>query len=526
MMTQATEDLFDNLWCVARAVRAVTNMVVPISFANELRDAAVDDGAKLDRWAESTRKLIEAFGLKHPDLGADCRAWLEERERARWKGEGSYAPPLLLRRHEDLKALITALPNDLTKAQELAGAMYRQEPTSLITAYVRANRTRFEKSLRAADPKLVTKMLEEWDCHHAYERYRLLRSVGERASRAELIGLQDEIREEVEQLGRRMAATQDLKYLPTSREQLLYLWLCSRDNGLKAATFAAGRRLSQQISRWQQPNGSWHDYRRAERSPVDAPGLAAIMLCLTSAYGDPEEVRDSIATGVGRLLSQQRSDGAWSWLVDDEAPCWMATTVALDTIKTAGPTDTDAAERATKWLLANQHPLGGWPAFAGLSDASSLVVVLETLETDPVSIHNLDRMLRLSREMLFKSEELYSGGQTVDLQLAVIAAHHACEMFLYGYFLTLEPQETFVASDGRTIGLSVALGTLEQRLRSEDRLSGRLPHRQQVQQLSTARDLITHRGLTVSASDAATHLASARGFIAHHSRDLLGTSLV
>src|SRR5262249_30251783 len=161
-----------------------------------------------------------------------------------------------------------------------------------------------------------------------------------------------------------------------------------------------------------------------------------------------------------------------------------------DAVKAAAASRGAAVEQASAWLLAQQDPLGGWPDLRGFSQAAALVVALETLEADPVSIHKLERMMRLAREMLFKSEELRGGGQTVDLQLAVIAAHHACEMFLYGYFLALEPQEVFVGQDGRTIGLTAALGALQQRLTREGRLSGALPHRQQVQQLSSARDLI------------------------------------
>lgn len=522
---RTTDKIFDDLFVFAQTVRRVANFsAIPAAFGR--LSAAQADPDKPAVIAEAVGKIIKASGLTHPDLQEDCRAWAAEQASKGWEMGEAIAPSLLLQRYNELKAEAGSLPNDLMKAQAFIAAMYRNAPSPMVIAYVHANRDRFRETISTTDEKLISNELENGDYAHPYERYRLLRSLPRQASHTEIEVLQDEIRGEFEQLARDMAVLAPPDWLPTSDAQLGYLWLCSRDNGLKAATFGAGRRLAVQLSRWQQPNGSWLGYRRNQAIGVESPALSATMLCLIAVYGDPEQGQHVLTTGVNRLVSNQRSDGSWSWLADDEKSDTLATLIALDALKAAATSLEGAVERASDWLLAGQDPLGGWPDIKGFAQATALVIALETLEADSVSIHNLERMMRLAREMLFKSEELRGGGQTVDLQLAVIAAHHACEMFLYGYFLTLEPQETFVGQDGRTIGLSAALGALQQRLVRDGRLSGALPHRQQVQQLSSARDLITHRGFTVSSADAAVHIAAARRFISHHSKELLGVPLV
>jgi hypothetical protein len=184
-------------------------------------------------------------------------------------------------------------------------------------------------------------------------------------------------------------------------------------------------------------------------------------------------------------------------------------------------------QRAEAWVVSQQHPLGGW-TFRGFEQTFLLVLGVEALAGKPTSFHNVNHLLRLSREMLFKSLELLNQADTVDYQLAVIAAHNACEMFLYGYFLSLSPEEQYVQSNGQTIGLTQALGKLQERLREDGILprTRTLPHRQQVQQLSTVRDGIVHRGAAVSGADARTHVEAAQRFISAHSEQLLGAPFI
>ena len=294
----------------------------------------------------------------------------------------------------------------------------------------------------------------------------------------------------------------------------------------RAALFSSGRRLAHELLRWQQPTGRWHYWWYHNRQDVASPGLTALMMAFCTVFADPEEHSEALSKGLNSLLRDQLACGAWSWLSEDTTADTLATVAALDTLKRHSPTDSvSAAEAATDYLLNCQTELGGW-TFDRMSWEMSSVLAVEIIEATYVGANELAQFLRHAKEMLYKAEELSGARATVDLQLAVIAAHHACEIFLYGCFSRLDPQETYIGADGRTVGLSAAMSILERRLKADSALSGALPHRQQVQHLATARDAITHRGITVSSADTKAHVSAARRFIDHHSRSLLGNSIL
>ena len=77
----------------------------------------------------------------------------------------------------------------------------------------------------------------------------------------------------------------------------------------------------------------------------------------------------------------------------------------------------------------------------------------------------VEGLLSLARDLMFKSEELAASNDQVDIQLSVIAAHHAAELFSYGVLTAFNPPVSFTRNDGKTVGLREALGLLEARLR-------------------------------------------------------------
>jgi hypothetical protein len=310
-------------------------------------------------------------------------------------------------------------------------------------------------------------------------------------------------------------------------DEIWCLLFASRHQSLISTVHSPARRLVNRLMRWQTAEGWWvYDHERR-------PGyyLTATILYGLAVFGDQldDAVRNGLRVGLRWLADAQTATGGWPIADRDGAAEGdvLTTAVAMDLLRRADE-ESFALEiaRGEAFLLSQQTTVGFW-IFP--SDPVGLMhVVLECLGRDLPPIQQREGLLSLARDLMFKAEELARSSDQVDIQLCVIAAHHAAELFTYGVLTAFDPPVSFTRNDGKTVGLREALGLLEGRLRLARELDAGqgLPLRDQLQLLANSRDAIVHQGQIVSATQARAQIVHARRFLERQSLARLGHQLL
>jgi hypothetical protein len=132
-----------------------------------------------------------------------------------------------------------------------------------------------------------------------------------------------------------------------------------------------------------------------------------------------------------------------------------------------------------------------------------------------------------AKRLIVKSEQLCITGEASDAQLAVIAAYHGIEHFLYGVML-LDHLAEFHRADGKTIGFQDAIGEFQRMIKRRNIIkdSDGLPYRTQLMQMALERDNFIHQSTYISVFNAERHIECARRFVQRFDSVLLGFPLV
>src|SRR5205823_2562913 len=131
-----------------------------------------------------------------------------------------------------------------------------------------------------------------------------------------------------------------------------------------------------------------------------------------------------------------------------------------------------------------------------------------------------------SRRLIAKSEQLCISGGASDAQLAVVAAYHGVEHFLYG--MMLQDRKAEFHRDGKTIGFRpaiVAFETMAKRLNIIGQSEG-LPYKTSLMQMAQERDTFIHQSTYISISNAEGHVESVRNFVKLFDVRILGFPLL
>jgi hypothetical protein len=179
--------------------------------------------------------------------------------------------------------------------------------------------------------------------------------------------------------------------------------------------------------------------------------------------------------------------------------------------------------RGEKWIIEQQHELGFWEEKFCTPDFISLVVLEYFSRVH--SYKPMTGLLKLSKEFFRRAEELAAEGGGPSRRLAIIAAFHSVELFLYGIFSDENYNiDYFKPNSGDTIGLRTALGELESHLK-QTKGPHRLKWRQQMSDLASRRDQIVHKGHDIDVSTVNDLMKSTRSFLSHYGKELLGIDL-
>lgn len=315
------------------------------------------------------------------------------------------------------------------------------------------------------------------------------------------------------------------------------LWLISRSPRLRAKIDPAIRMAVHRLVNSQAPEGYWPEFgmmvrtkKRQSRllpSPFTTALAAVSMLRLQMSKPSVE----AALRATRWLLQTQSGDGFWSIPVVRnrrlEHQAHLLTTIfSVEALLRSDLGGVDrSAELALTWLRGQQSPLGMWEDNVfGRVLPTVLVLELEKLATRS-RVTDLPYLMT-ARAFLLQAMRLNDEDTPGARQLAIIAAAHAVEAFLYGALSQPSINKPIFAPGGQTtIGLRRALDALEDAIRSQSQSTAPLDLRNEMDRLAWLRDQVVHKALVVDTAECREYVFHARAFIERYHGRILGRDL-
>jgi hypothetical protein len=292
------------------------------------------------------------------------------------------------------------------------------------------------------------------------------------------------------------------------------------------------QRLVKSVGSWQEPSGEWRmPTLGTQQAPQPNTRLTALCVNFLLRYGQDGEHSAVIANAVKWLLHKSNSDGGWtSERSHKNEPDVLTTILVLDSLRRASvPSDHHRVIKGEKALLSYQHATGYW-LIKGVWAEYGTALAVEYLRAKSERGVLPNGYLLSAKRLIVKSEQLCLTGEASDAQLAVIAAYHGIEHFLYGTLLLdhLDHLAEFHRTDGKTIGFRDAIGEFQRMVRRLNIIKEGegLPYRTQLMQMALERDNFIHQSTYIPTSNAEKHIECARRFVQRFDSILLGFPLV
>jgi hypothetical protein len=317
------------------------------------------------------------------------------------------------------------------------------------------------------------------------------------------------------------------------RSLLCTLWLCARVTPLRQAIAGEARKAMLDVAKCQGAEGAWREMSHSMQNfeqELPSPFGTALAICCLQEYLPESSTATNQAEAVGWMCRSQLADGSWPDLDEGQEGDYWTTLAALNALKNS---NVGGLERyvvaGERWLLTQQQPLGVWHG-RPFNDYFASVLALEYFSRRRRVDLPSDRFTQAAIELFERADEMLRQGQTTyaDRALAVFAAYHAVEFFLYGALQLPAVNQNIFQSNGQTLGLRVALATLQKHLEDVGRLKAnqQLSYRTQVSDLANDRDDIVHKAKDIPIQQVKMHLATARKFVAKYSQLLFGAEIV
>jgi hypothetical protein len=334
--------------------------------------------------------------------------------------------------------------------------------------------------------------------------------------------------EHLEQLSLAISSRPQSSVLPGTFYELLHAFsVFSRSRNIRYRLIAVAQKVMKSISSWQEPSGEWRiaELKRLE-SPQPNTRLTALCVNFLLRYGQDGEHRTAITNAVRWLLDKSNSDGGWRERSNKAEPDVLTTILVLDSLRRASvPSDHHRIIKGENALLSYQHTTGH-SLIKGVWAEHGTALAIEYLRAKSERGALRNGYLSAKR-LIIKSEQLCITGGASDAQLAVIAAYHGIEHFLYGMML-LDQLAEFHRTDGKTIGFREAIGEFQRMVRRRNIINEGegLPYRTQLMQMALERDNFIHQSTQITLSGAEKHIECARRFVQRFDTLILGFPLV
>lgn len=318
------------------------------------------------------------------------------------------------------------------------------------------------------------------------------------------------------------------------------LWLVSRSRNLPNKIRDVIEIMLRRISKYQFPEGYWGGWlqlserkRRLSNHPpnylpdIYVTALWSLNLLKLSVS---EQLRYKGVLGARWLLEKQNSDGSWSYLKQKSLkkvvfkPDLFVTLLCLEVIvRSKIENVTHTIDLGVKWIMSQQDKMGMWDD-DGFPAPFMTVLVLEFLKRNKVYSLKLDSYLSMSRDFINRSVQFSLEESSNSRRLAIIAAHHGIEAFLYSALSQPSVNMKIFEKPDETIGMRKALTAFQTHLQNIGKLrrDETIPLRNSLDRLAYLRDEIVHKGIDITPTDCQPIVEDASRFTSKFSLEIFG----
>ena len=305
------------------------------------------------------------------------------------------------------------------------------------------------------------------------------------------------------------------------------LWLVSRSPRLQARVSPAIRMAVRRLVKWQAPEGYWPDFSSTDAIP--SPFTTALAATSMHRLQVSQTSIEAALQATKWLLQIQNGDGSWSTPMGQEGrsdhPDLLTSILAAEALLRSGLPDVEhSVQLALAWIRGRQGPTGMWEDDAhGRVFPTVLVLELEDLAAGSQNIP-LPYLLT-AKEFLLHAMTLSEEDTLGARQLAIVAAAHAVEAFLYGALSRMTSDKKVFKKGNQTIGIREALDAFEKAISTQPPSLIRLELRNEIDRLVYVRDQVVHKALLVDSDECPILVEYARTFIERYVRSIFGCSL-
>jgi len=320
------------------------------------------------------------------------------------------------------------------------------------------------------------------------------------------------------------------------------LWLASRSPRLSNRIRDSVNLALDNIAKLQSQEGWWTDidllvqYTRPGRKHRYLPGIHITALCSLDLLklSIQDSHKESGLLGAQWLLSKQNADGSWSrekFIKDkiEHKPEIFTTLLVLEVLVRSGIKNVGhSINSGIEWILRQQDAFGTWND-EGFPFPFMTIIILELLRLKDTYPVVLDHYQSVSKGFLRRSVQLSLEDNTSSRQLAIIAAYHGLEAFLYS--MLSQPSiniPIFDKKGDKTIGMKKALDEFQAYLRQNTIIKSTeaVSYRNSLDRLGYLRDQIVHKAVNITELECRRLVADTSKFAIKYSLQIFGFNIL
>jgi len=310
------------------------------------------------------------------------------------------------------------------------------------------------------------------------------------------------------------------------------LWLVSRSRRLVNRLKDRVDMILRVIARWQHDAGWWSGLAldsSGKRQFLPDTYTTALFSLDILKLSDSRSRSQQGVLGAKWLLGKQDPDGSWSrgQILNREStlePDIFTSLLALEALVRSGIENIDhSIKQGIEWIMQQQNELGMWEDKA-FPFPFLTVLVLEFLESKDFLPTKLKPYQSMSKGLINRSIQLSLEDGVDSYRLAIIAAFHGIEAFLYSVLDDPKVNIKIFTGANETIGMRKALIQFQTYLQDEDKIKRNevISHRNSLDRLAYVRDQIVHKAIGVDQEECRHLVDKALRFMAKYSLEIFG----